>query len=149
MAQFGAIMHSLGIKLGYYDPKDWKAARYCDPIVDTWGDIANTTAGAIFAPPDKQPEMFEKLVGVCNKFSGLIEKTLAHHGGKYMAGSKMTIADFVVASYAGNYVMNAKCPIAPALQANLTNTPKLKAYIDARETTFPYLKARGEFQAPF
>ena len=52
MAQFGAIMHSLGIKLGYYDPKDWKAARYCDPIVDTWGDVANATAAALFAPPE-------------------------------------------------------------------------------------------------
>ena len=149
MAQFGAIMHGLGIKLGYYDPKDWKAARYCDPIVDTWGDVANASAGFLFAPDDKKPEMLEKLVTICCKFNGLIEKGMNHHGGKFAAGNKMTIADFVLASYAGNYVMNDNCPCSAGIKAKLADTPKLKAYIDAREATFPHLARRGPWPAPF
>ena len=83
------------------------------------------------------------------KFNGLIEKTMAHSGGKYVAGNKMTIADFVLASYMGNYIMNPKSPVAAAVQAKLGDTPKFKAYIDARETNFPYLARRGEFETPF
>ena len=52
MAQFGAIMHSFGIRYGFYDPKDWKAARYCDPIVDCWGDEMNLLGAWAFAPDE-------------------------------------------------------------------------------------------------
>ena len=61
----------------------------------------------------------------------------------------MTIADFVLASYLGNFVYNPLNPVSQPLQAKLDTTPKLKAYGDARETTFPYLKARGALASPF
>merc|ERR1712083_76824 len=37
-AQFGAIIRMFCIRYGYYNTKDWKCARYHDPIVDTWAD---------------------------------------------------------------------------------------------------------------
>ena len=52
MAKFTAIMHSFGIRYGFYDPNDWKTARYCDPIVDCWGDEINLLRAWLFAHPD-------------------------------------------------------------------------------------------------
>ena len=34
-----AELRMLGTKYGYYDPKDWKQAFYCDVILDAWVDI--------------------------------------------------------------------------------------------------------------
>ena len=150
MAQFGAIMRSLGIRFGYYDPKNWKAAQYCDPIVDCWGDIVGAVAGVAFAPDEEAKNAAaENFVKTCVKFHGLLEKTLTHSKGPYVAGPKRTIADFVLASYIGNFVTNPNNPGSAPLTASLGDTPKFKAYVDKATTTFPYLAARGDPQFPF
>lgn len=114
MAQFGAIMRSFGIRYGYYDPKDWKAARYCDPIVDTWGDMMNAVAAFAFAQDDEgRNTASTKLLELSGKFNMMVEKGMVVHKGKFVAGANMTIADFVMASYIGNFLKNANNPLAP------------------------------------
>mmetsp|Transcript_14914 Transcript_14914/g.18745 ORF Transcript_14914/g.18745 Transcript_14914/m.18745 type:complete len:107 (+) Transcript_14914:1148-1468(+) len=106
MGQFGAILRSFGIRFGYYDPKNWGQVRYCDPIVDTWGDLQGTLAKFVFAPDDEKPPMLDALVDFMRKVNLLIEKTLTHHGGKFAAGNSVTIADFVLASYVCCFIQN-------------------------------------------
>ena len=77
-----------------------------------------------------------------------LEKNMTHHGGKFAAGNQITIADFVLCSYFGNLIKNPKNPVSPMTIPLLDETPKLKAYVDALETNFPALKARGEQQFP-
>ena len=128
IAQFGAILHHFGVRYGYYDPKDYKMSFYIDPVVDTWGDLMNLLAGVLFAPPDQQPAALEKYLGVVKGLHGIIEKSLKHHGGRFAAGDKVTIADFVMASYIGNYVFNANCPVAEPAKSTLGATPGFEAY---------------------
>lgn len=80
---------------------------YIDPIVDTFADIMNAMSAVLFAPEgaDKTPQI-EAYMGIAKKYHGLMEKTLEHHGGRFAAGNQVTIADFVMASYVGNYLVN-------------------------------------------
>ena len=48
----------------------------------------------------------EKFAEVAGKFNALVEANFVKHGGKYCAGNSITIADFVLASYVGNFVNN-------------------------------------------
>ena len=107
-------------------------------------------AGVAFAPDEEAKAAgLAKLEDVCTRFNGLVEKNFNHHGGKFVAGNKMTIADFVMASYLGNFIYNPLNPASQIMQGKLDSTPKLKAYAEARETTFPYLKTRGALETPF
>ena len=148
--QLGATLRYLGQRLGYYDPKDFKAARYCDPIVDTWGDVVGSAGGFAFAQDEEaKAAALTKFEDTCTRFHGLVEKNFAHHGGKFVAGNKMTIADFCMASYLGNFVYNPLNPISQTMQGKMDSYPKLKVYAEARETTFPYLKTRDAMTTPF
>ena len=51
-AQFGAIIRMFCIRYGYYNTKDWKCARYHDPIVDTWADALGLSSAILFGPED-------------------------------------------------------------------------------------------------
>ena len=57
---------------------------------------------------DIKTQAIEKCVERATKFHALIEKNLEHHGGRFAAGDKVTIADFIMASYIGNYLLNPK-----------------------------------------
>lgn len=150
MGQLGAMLRSFGIRYGYYNPKDWKQARYCDPIVDCWADIMNAVAGPAFnQDPSKTEELVQKMIAVFGKFMALCEKQFTHHGGKYIAGNNVTIADFILCSFFGNLVKNAKFEASPMIMPLLDDKPKLKAYAMSIETNFPHLKNRGEPAYPF
>jgi len=60
-------MRTFGIRYGYYNPKDWKMARYCDPIIDTWGDIQGSLGGFAFASDEDKPAKLEAFLDVCRK----------------------------------------------------------------------------------
>ena len=119
-------MHSFGIRYGFYNTKDWKAAGYCDPIVDCWGDLMAALGAWAYAPPgEAQDAAMVAWRAYVDKFHALVEKTLAHHGKKFIAGDKVTIADFVMASYIGNYVNNPNSPFSPEGTASAAPHPNL------------------------
>ena len=149
MGQFGAMMRSFGMRYGYYDPKDCVAARYCDPLIDCWGDLQGALGKFAFAPEDQKPPALENLITVMVRLNKLIEKGLAHHGGKFAAGNSMTIADFVLASYIGNFLQNGLNPASASVMAKIDETPKFKQYVTEAKDNFPYLTTRGPMTGPF
>ena len=133
MGQFGAILRSFGIRYGYYNPKDWKCSMYVDPIVDTWADYMGGLSKVIFG--GATPELIQEFIkddGIALKFVRLIERTLAHSPGKFIAGDKMSIADFIAVSFIANYLMNdafpCKGPLSAAVDGIAASTPKFTAY---------------------
>ena len=140
MAQFSAIMHSFGIRYGYYEPNNWRMAMYCDPIIDIFGDIMyNIGQYAFINDPDQKPALLVVYAEHVKKFTALCEKNLEHHKGKFIAGDKVTIADFVMASYIGNYVMNPNSPLTPAGKAAAEGKPYFNEYIKTVISTFTHL----------
>ena len=49
---------------------------------------------------------------------------MRHHSGKYAAGDSLTIADFVLASYIGNFINNKVNPVSEKLKVALQNYPR-------------------------
>ena len=142
LSQTGAIMRYFGIRYGYYDPKNWQQACHIDPIVDTWSDICAAFAGIAFAPDADKPAAIDKAVNVAKKVNALAEKSLVKCGGPFIAGKKVTIADFFMASYMGNMVTNPLNPASQRIIACLDETPKFKAYCETLKKEFPHLSQR-------
>ena len=105
--------------------------------------MAALTAWAYAPPGEAQDAAMVAWRAYVDKFHALVEKTLAHHGKKFIAGDKVTIADFVMASYIGNYVNNPNSPFSPEGTASAAPHPNLQKYIATVEATFTHLKTRG------
>ena len=150
MGQMGAVLRSFGIRFGYYDPKNWREARYADPIVDTFGDMIGAVGKFAFAPDADKPAIMEALCsGIAHKMAKLADLNLRHHGGKFVAGNKVTIADFAMISFIENMMFNPLCPFAPRFQAYLTEFPKLKGYVMVARAEFKGHNAKRTLQTPF
>ena len=77
----------------------------------------------------------------------MMERNLNHHNKKWAAGDQISIADFIMASWIGNFVMNSENPFSPQLKATLDETPKFKAYCANIMQEFTHLKTRGNVGA--
>ena len=82
--------------------------RLVDPIVETWNDLMTAQFKALSWPLETDREMVISAFtnGDCVRFYGLCENNFDFHGGKFIAGDKVTIADFVLASYVANVLIN-------------------------------------------
>ena len=123
-------MRYYGIRNGYYVPTSHEMSRYVDPVVETFGDLLTAMSKLMFAPAssDKMPLIFA-YVEFAKKYHTMLENNLSHHGGRYAAGNQLTIADFVMASYIGNYLVNPAFPGSSQAMAIVGDTPKFQAYI--------------------
>lgn len=136
MGQLGAILRSFGIRFGYYDPKDWRLATLIDPVVTSWADAVTGGSKVLFASEEAKAEAIKEYCeGVCSNLHKLCEANLCAleeqgQGMKFIAGSALTIADFVLVSYVANNMTNPASPVASASQAILDETPKFKAYTE-------------------
>ena len=87
----------LGVQYGYYKPSEWKTAYYADVILDCWVDILEKTNGLALSPDATREQKEKMMVDVIEKYHvpalNLMEKLLEKHGGKYIAGDELTIAD--------------------------------------------------------
>lgn len=99
--------------------------RYIDPLVETFGDLMGHLAKIIYAPTgaDMMPMLFD-LAEFARKYHAMVESNLEHHGGRYTAGDQVTIADFVMASYIGNYLVNPAFIGSQQVSAIVGETPK-------------------------
>lgn len=86
-------------------------------------------AKLMFVSPetDKAPLIVD-YVEFVKKYNCLMEKNLEHHGGKFAAGDQVTIADFVMTSFIGNYLNNPAFPASTQASATLAETPKFQTY---------------------
>ena len=73
----------------------------------------------------------------------MVERNLTHHNGKWAAGNSISIADFCMASYIGNFIMNPENPMSGPLQQAAAETPKFKAYCANVMQEFTWIKKRG------
>lgn len=97
MCQSSAILRMLGIRLGYYT-EDPAHAWAIDSLVDFAESFQGKIVGYIFpAVQGGQVDVTkadEWLANGFDKLCAVYEKRLAGHGKKYLAGDKLTIADF-------------------------------------------------------
>ena len=138
-----AIMHMFGVKFGYYDPKNFKEACMIDPMVETFGDVISCIGGVAFAADADKPAAIEKFTKVTTAFMSLVCKVMDSHKGKWFVGNKITIADFIMASFMGNLVNNPNCPLKGVCEPMVMNNPRMKAYCATIMSEFTYLKTRG------
>ena len=116
---------------------------YIDPIVDTFADLVGALSKFAFAPADANKEpLIEGYINTARKFHGLVESNLAHHGSSFAAGSRVTIADFVMASHVGNYIANPAFPLNEQVNAIMNETPLFLLYKQKVLNEFTYLKTR-------
>ena len=143
LGQFGAILRHFGIRYGYYATGSFEMARYADPIVEAFGDLMGHLAQIIFAPADSdKTPLISAYLEFVQKYHTLVENNLAHHGGRYAAGDQVTIADFVMASYIGNYLVNPAFVAHQEAQELVSATPRFEAYVATIQQEFTYLKTR-------
>ena len=121
MSQTGAVLRSFGIRYGYYNPKNWNESRYADPIVDTFGDLMDAMFKVAMAPDADKPAMLTAFGdGIACKVNKLAEMNLTHHGGKFIAGNKVTIGDFIMISYIECTLFNTNSPCMGPAQSTLS-----------------------------
>ena len=142
LSQFGSILRHFGMRYGYFDASDYQQSKFIDPLVDTFADIINSLAKFMFAPEEEQGPLKESYIELAKKFHALVESNLNAHSGKFAAGEKVTIADFVMASYVGNYLINTAFPASSEAMATVGDTPKFEAYMQTVQDEFTYLKTR-------
>ena len=144
--QTNAVLRSLGIQHGYYNPKDWKNAGIIDMIVDTQAEFFNKASGIIvFTPDDEKAAAIEQCRdGLLTKLLGLVEAQLQRNPGtKFIVGDKITIADCAMAQCLFNFVLNEQGPMKAAFSPILTLFPSVQDYIKRVEPEFaPYLNKR-------
>ena len=146
MAQMGAILRSLGVRFGYYNPKDWKQSVKVDGLVDTYADVLGSMSKILFSPESDRPELVKQCCsGIIVKWHRLLERTLASHNGKFVAGNNATIADFIMASYINNNLCNPNCPISQGASGSVGEFPKLQAYVKFNQAEF---KQSGPVMVP-
>jgi len=91
---------------------------------------------------DKPTAMAAFCSGIATSYFKLIERILCKTNGKFLAGDKVTIADFVLASLIHNFICNDLSPAKDVLQSILPGCPKLQAYIKCNQTEFKEWNAK-------
>ena len=107
-----AILRYLGSKHGYI-PDDLMARYYCDNAIDaTLGDLFCKEFNFRFFEDELPEDDLKDNVARFVKLHAGLEKQLAAHGGQYIAGDSLSIADFVVFAVHTCSALNATVKIA-------------------------------------
>ena len=137
----------LGAMNGLYDTTDWKRCSYVDTILDCWVDIHDKSyAVAMFMPDATDAERASKMQECIGKFHeptlGLMETMLGKHGGPYIAGPKLTIADVALVSFLLSIWECEGGPFTETFRPVLAKYPKVQAYnLKLRETFCETIKS--------
>ena len=101
MQQFGAVLRSVGVEKGYYNPRDFRESMRIDWIVDTWGGLLVDHGALAFkiASTATMNVAWQELVTTkWRKFLTALENQLQTQNSRFIAGDRVTIADFVMYS---------------------------------------------------
>ena len=127
-----ALLRSLGAEHGYYDPTNWKECGIIDMLCETYSDVFQAAAViCIFTADDQKPAKMEEFKeGILRKYLTIIEKQLEKNinVGKFVVGTKMSIADFCLACLTFNILKNENGPFQAALAPLLLEFPHYGAY---------------------
>ena len=133
MGQSLAILRMFGAKYGYYPINDWKTSFHINVILDVWPDMLEKTNAITLGMKNmSQDEIDEKLKAAIEKAHvpalNCMEKQLAEHGGPYIAGAQLTIADCCIVATLANIWENPAGPWSEKFKPVLANYPKVQAY---------------------
>jgi glutathione S-transferase len=108
--QSWAILRFLGRKYGYY-PEDPETAWKIDSTIDAVEDYFNGYFKYNFEKDEERKKVAkENWLKMLPIWVSAIEKRITENGGKYVAGDKLTIADFALASAGFNMLLNEANP---------------------------------------
>ena len=126
-----SILRYLGGQHGYI-PDDLMARYYCDNAIDAvYGDLYSKEFNFRFFKDELAEEDIKDNVARFVKLHANLEKLLAAHGGKYMAGDSLSIADFVVFGLHTCSALNATAKVAAhrdALNESVAQFPLFSKY---------------------
>jgi glutathione S-transferase len=106
LCQSWAILRFLGRKYGYY-PDEAEIAWKIDSCVDAVEDYLNAYFKFNFESNEERKAQFkENWLKMLPEWIAAIEKRITSNGGKYVAGDKITIADFALAAVGFNMLFN-------------------------------------------
>ena len=125
-----ALLRSLGIQHGYYNPADWKSAGMIDMLVETYTDVFNGFAKVLFSAENEKAGGLEALKnGLLGNFLKMVENQLeTQTTNKFIMGNQMTIADFAMSSFLFNIMKNDHGPFSASCSAMLLEYPHIGAY---------------------
>ena len=139
-AQGQAILRYLGNTHGYYPKDDALAALKCDQVIDNLVDAMKgsgvTNHILALSKPEEPSEEIEAVYAKAGEMIvAMVEKQLAH-GGKFMTGNDITIADFAIfgstSVYTHNKGQNPACAkLYEAVNKSLKASEKFSAWSDA------------------
>ena len=110
LVQSWAILRFLGRKYGYY-PEDPETAWKIDSTIDAVEDYLNAYFKFNFESNEEKKAIFkEAWLKLLPTWVAAIEKRITSNGGKYVAGEKITIADFALATVGFNMLLNEANP---------------------------------------
>ena len=144
MGQSCAILRALGMKYGYYseDPIEmWQI----DSTIDAVYDFFPRAAMVHFSPTEEaRAECLKNLTSEhMPKFFEIIERRL--EGKTYVAGQKLSIADFALGALLSQTVHNKANPHSKAYTKIANKFPRLTAYYKQfAADNAKHLKARTE-----
>ena len=145
-----AILRSLGVKYGMYNPADYKGSYYADVIVDGNADILNSTSGILIGSVlpkggKADEEDFAKVRDIFKKQHAptlnILVANMKAHGGKYAAGKKVSIADCVMVAALVNIWDNPASPLRATFQeclagGDIADKAALDAYFKTLRSEF-------------
>merc|ERR1712060_646632 len=147
--QANAIIRMLGRQHGYYPQDDAMEAFNIDWALEAQADFWNTKNYRYIMSKTTEEEKITEISDNFAKFSAQIESKLTEHGQNYVAGNRLTIADFIVFSTFMGMPMNdySECEeqtaIYQAIKAKIEGHTKVNEYVARMQTEMSaYLEAR-------
>ena len=133
MGQSMAILRMFGAQYGYYPTDNWKTSFYINVILDCWGDMMEKANGLAFglgnmSEEEKETKTKEMIDKAHIPALNCMEMQLGEHGGPYIAGAKLTIADCALVANLVNTWENPAGPYSEAFKPVLAKYPKVQAY---------------------
>ena len=113
MNQAFAILRHLGRQHNFYDGSNIEEAFNVDWVLETVHDLQNAKVYQMNFPAGMMGEATPELIDAAKanfvKFHKQMENMLTSHGKPFIAGDRMTIADFVVLSQYLSLAFNDAC----------------------------------------
>lgn len=131
MTQSWAILRYVGRKYGYYPKDDPMIAYQIDSTIDAVEDYVGAYFKFNFEPNEEKKAIFrENWIKMLPMWIAAFEKRIEANGGKYIAGTKITIADFAFGSVAFNLLFNEANPHFTEVLPFVKDSQILKKYLN-------------------
>ena len=145
LIQSWSVLRYLGRQHGYY-PDDPELAYKIDSTIDAVEDLMQSNYKWRFEADEARKATGKEnfLKNFLPKWIDAIEKRIANNSTqKFVAGDKMTIADFALAAVAFNILLNDTNPVFAEIQEVLKDSAVIDTYVASLQAELrEYLETR-------